>query len=182
MDYYDRLKDYFPEEELKKYAHLRDLLDDQEIYHKEETEDYLLLYGEFRNFIFVDYLLVSGKTRGKGVGSQVIEKLKKKGKAIILEVEEPDPAQPDTKKRIHFYEKNGFQIADQIEYVRETDDGGTLKLDIYYWSPVPLTQQEVMDRMAKACEEVHNFRSMRHYGRIQADPEEVLELKEPAMN
>ncbi|SFT01437.1 GNAT family N-acetyltransferase [Marininema halotolerans] len=182
MEFYNRLKDYFPEEELKKYAHLRDLLTNQDTYHKAETEDYLLLYSEFDTFIFVDYLLVSGKTRGKGVGTKVLNMLKEKNKAIILEVEPPDPSVPDTEKRIRFYKKNGFELADLIQYNRETEDGSALKLDIYFWSSTPLTQEEVMDKMATACDEVHNFRSMLHYGRIQADPEEVLELKEPAIH
>ncbi|SDX23632.1 Acetyltransferase (GNAT) domain-containing protein [Marininema mesophilum] len=179
MDFYTRLKNYFPEEELKKYAHLRDLLNNQDTYYKAENEDYLLLYSEFDTFIFVDYLLVSGKTRGKGVGTQVLDKLKDTGKAIILEVEPPTSSVPDSEKRIRFYEKNGFQLADQIHYNLETEDGEALELDIYYWSPTPLTQEEVMEKMATACDEVHNFRSMLHYGKIRANPEEVLELKEP---
>ena len=41
MNWYNRLNEYFPEEEMKAYGQLRDLIHDQDMYHKEETEDYL---------------------------------------------------------------------------------------------------------------------------------------------
>lgn len=70
MNWYNRLNEYFPEEEMKAYGQLRDLIHDRDMYHKEETEDYLVLYGEFSSFVFVDYLLVKQKVRSKGVGSR----------------------------------------------------------------------------------------------------------------
>ncbi|WP_175577999.1 hypothetical protein [Brevibacillus massiliensis] len=52
-------------------------------------------------------------------------------------------------------------------------------MSIYYWSPEEdLPQEAVLKKMAKACEEIHNFRSKRYYGRIDADPDEVLELSQ----
>ncbi|PTX63334.1 acetyltransferase (GNAT) family protein [Melghirimyces profundicolus] len=177
MDWYHRLNDYFPEEEMKKYAQLRDLIRDQDMYHKEETEDYLVLYGGFSSFVFVDYLLVKKTARGGGVGSRVIQKLKEKGKPILLEVEPADPAVPDTEKRIRFYQKNGFQVANRIRYQRETEDGNTFTLNIHYWSPGPLEQTTIMKMMMEACDKIHNFRSKRYYGRIQADPKKVLKWK-----
>ncbi|SMO92336.1 GNAT family N-acetyltransferase [Melghirimyces algeriensis] len=182
MDWYNRLNDYFPKEEMKKYSHLRDLIQDQDMYHKEETEDYLLLYGEFSSFVFVDYLLVNQKRRGSGVGSKVIRNLKEKRKPILLEVEPADPQVADTQKRIHFYRKNGFQVADQIHYEREADNGETFSLNIHYWTPKPVPQAKIYHMMSKACHHIHNFRSEQHYGRIQADPDEVLELKQPVLS
>lgn len=178
MDWYRRLNDYFPEEEMKQYGQLRDLIRDHDLYYKEETEDYLILYAEFDSFLFVDYLLVKETARGGGVGSRVIQKLKEKGKPILLEVEPVDPNVSDTEKRVRFYAKNGFQIADRVRYQRETDDGDTFDLNIYYWSPRSLSQRAILDMMAKACDKIHNFRSKRYYGRIQADPDKVLEWKE----
>ncbi|MCS1351762.1 N-acetyltransferase [Mechercharimyces sp. CAU 1602] len=181
MNYYDRLNDYFPEQEMKDRDQLSDLIKEKDFYFKDETEDYVLMYAEFSSFLFVDYILVDERARGKGVGSKVIEKLKNKGKTILLEVEPIDKQDEDTKKRIQFYERNGFVKADRIKYQREDDDGNQFDMIIYYWTPVELTQEEVMDKMAKACEEIHNFRTKKYYGRVLADPDEVLELKEPAV-
>ncbi|OYD07083.1 GNAT family N-acetyltransferase [Paludifilum halophilum] len=181
MDWYQRLNEYFPEKEMKKHGQLRDLINEQDHYHKEESEDHLILYGEFPSFLFVDYLLVSPHSRGTGVGSRVIDELKKKKKPILLEVEPIDPKDPDTAKRIHFYEKHGFTQAEQVRYQRKTEDGDTFEMLIYYWTPNKITPKQVLKNMAKACDEIHNYRSMRHYGRIQAKPEDTLELKEPAI-
>jgi GNAT superfamily N-acetyltransferase len=177
VDWYDRLNEYFPEEEMKHPGQMRDLIEEKDAYHKKETEDYILMYGEFSSFIFVDYLLVSAHTRGKGTGSKVLRYLKQKGKTILLEVEPIDEHDENTCKRVRFYEKNGFIKADQIVYQRETDDGDVLDMDIFYWSQENISQEEVMKKMATACEEIHNFRSKKYYGRIKADPEEVLEMK-----
>jgi GNAT superfamily N-acetyltransferase len=182
VNWYNRLNEYFPEEEMKAYGQLRDLIHDQDMYHKEETEDYLILYGEFSSFVFVDYLLVKQKVRGKGVGSRVIQKLKAKGKPILLEVEPVDPEVADTQKRVRFYRRNGFKLADRVHYERETEDGDTFTLNIHYWSPKPIGQKTIMNMMAQACDKIHNFRSKQHYGRLQADPDKVLELKDPVLN
>lgn len=178
MNWYNRLHDYFPEEEMKAYGQLRDLINDQDMYHKEETEDYLVLYGEFSSFVFVDYLLVKQSARGTGVGSRVIQKLKEKGKPILLEVEPIDPQVADTKKRVRFYHRNGFKVAEQVRYERETEEGETFTLNIHYWSPQPLSQKAIMDMMTQACHKIHNFRSQHYYGRIQVDPDKMLEWKE----
>ncbi|MFP3422487.1 N-acetyltransferase, partial [Bacillus sp. SIMBA_161] len=87
---YDRLTEYFPEHEMKKMGQMQALINEKDIYHKVETDDFLLLYAEFPTFIFIDYLLVDSATRGKGMGTSIINKLKAKGKDILLEVEPVD--------------------------------------------------------------------------------------------
>jgi ribosomal protein S18 acetylase RimI-like enzyme len=107
----------------------------------------------------------------------VLNRLKQKGKAILLEVEPIDREDEDTVKRVNFYRKNGFRKADRIQYRREGQGGKTYEMSIYYWSPEgDLPQEAVLEKMAKACEEIHNFRSKRYCGRVAADPDEVLEL------
>lgn len=177
MKWYERLNEYFPEHEMKDPRQLSDLIENQDLYHKEETEDYIVLYAEFPTFLFIDYLLVNPQARGKGTGSKVIDRFKEKGKTIILEVEPADLEEKDSQKRILFYRKNGFLQADHIQYRREDENGEIRELNIFYWSPEDLPQKEIMDKMAKACEEIHNFRSGKYYGRKVADPEEVLRLK-----
>lgn len=175
MQWYERLNDYFPEHEMKHIGQFHALIEDKDVYHKEETEDYLLLYAEFPTFLFIDYLLIHPDTRGKGVGTKVLNQLKQKGKTILLEVEPVDREDEETVKRANFYLKNGFEKADRIQYRREDDQGEPYEMKVYYWSPEKNEPQErILDKMAKACEEIHNFRSHRFYGREVANPDEVL--------
>ena len=179
MEWYERLNEYFPEHEMKDPRQLQALIEDKDVYHKEETDQYLLLYAEFPTFIFIDYLLIKPERRGKGVGTKVLNQLKQKGKDIILEVEPIDRDDEDTLRRVNFYRKNGFVKADRIQYEREDQSGEPYEMKIYYWTPKETLPQElVLEKMAKACREIHNFRSKRYYGRVVADPEEVLTLKQ----
>ncbi len=175
LDWYDRLAAYFPDEELKARAQIRDLLSHHEAYQKKETEDYLLLYANFPDFIFIDYLLVSPRTRGRGVGSHVIEMLKSYGKRLIAELEPVTANRPETEKRVRFYEKHGFQLAEHIAYTRYDDQSKPNSMDIFYWSPSPIAERVALKDMFMVCEELHNFRALKYYGREVANPDEVLE-------
>lgn len=178
MNWYEKLNDYFPEQEMKKKEHLNDLIEDQEVYHKEETEDYIVLYAEFPNFIFIDYILVTSNSRGKGIGTQVLDRFKAKGKMILLETEPPDIEDIDTEKRLKFYLRNGFLEADRIQYERKDDAGELFSMNILYWPAKEISQENIMDRMAEACREVHNYRSKHYYGREVANPDKVLQLND----
>ncbi|MBD2846914.1 GNAT family N-acetyltransferase [Paenibacillus sp. IB182496] len=177
MDWYDKLSDYFPEHEMKNPQHLKDLIADKDIYHKEENSEYITLYAEFPSFVFIDYLLVTSKQRGKGIGTRVLDGFKAKGKLVLLEAEPKDPDNDDAQRRLNFYARNGFKQADQIVYERENDEGESFRMHILYWAPAALPQEEILTKMAMACKEIHNYRSKRYYGRVLADPEEVLRLK-----
>jgi GNAT superfamily N-acetyltransferase len=174
VHWYEKLAEYFPEHELKDKDHMRDLLDHHQAYRKWETDDFLVTYAEFPNFIFIDYFLVNPNTRGKGVGSKVLNAFKRRGKTIILEVEPPDTEGEDAERRIRFYEKNGFRKAEHIEYTRSDEDGTPYTMDVYYWAPNEVDEQTVLHKMATVCREIHNFRAFKHYGRLVADPEDVL--------
>lgn len=52
-----------------------------DIYHKDESNKHVLMYVETEDFVFVDYLFVSGSARGEGLGKKLIEQLKKKEQA-----------------------------------------------------------------------------------------------------
>ncbi|QSO48957.1 GNAT family N-acetyltransferase [Alicyclobacillus mengziensis] len=175
MTFYDRLSNYFPDHELKHEGQMNELIDDHEAYKVHEDEDFVVTYADFPDFIFIDYLLVSPKTRGKGTGTKVLDTFKKRGKTIILEVEPPDADDTDTLKRIRFYEKNGFQRAEHIEYTRSDDDGTPHTMDVYYWSPDDVSQRSILKQMATVCREIHNFEAMKYYGRLIAEPDEVLD-------
>jgi GNAT superfamily N-acetyltransferase len=174
VTYYDRLSDYFPDHEMKHEGQMADLVRHHEAYKVHEEQDFVVTYADFPDFIFIDYLLVSSSTRGKGTGSKVLNAFKNRGKTIILEVEPPDTEDKDNVGRIRFYEKNGFQRAEHIEYTRSDDDGSPHTMDIYYWSPDEVSEQAILKQMATVCREIHNFRALKYYGRLVAAPDEVL--------
>lgn len=175
--YYRRLNDYFPEQELKHPGQLEDLVEEQPLYHKLETSDYLILYAEFPDFLFVDYLLVNQKKRGQGIGSKVMARLKSLKKPIVLEVEPADPTVPDTILRRKFYRRHGFQEAESVMYQRRDEANQSFEMDILYFAPnETLDDAQVLEMMASVCKHVHNYRAGDYYDRIPADPNTVLWL------
>ena len=91
MNWYEKLNQYFPVEEMKSREHMELLLKERgDIYHKDEGEHHVLMYVELDNFIFIDYLFVSKDARGMGLGHKLLYKMKEKGKPIILEVQPVD--------------------------------------------------------------------------------------------
>lgn len=175
MEWYSKLSSYFPEQEMKHRGQMEELLESDIPYHKVETDEYVVMYADFPSFVFIDYLIVTSNQRGGGLGSKLIRAFQKKGKTIILEVEPADKEDPDTVKRVRFYEKNGFQKAEHILYTRTDDDGEEFSMDVYYWSPDEIHEREVMRNMATICREIHNFKAHKYYGRVIADPSEVLD-------
>ncbi|MGO4106591.1 GNAT family N-acetyltransferase [Paenibacillus sp. YAF4_2] len=178
MQWYEKLHDYFPEHEMKDPHQLVDLLEEKDdVYHIKETDNYIILYAEFTNFIFIDYLLVTPHSRSRGIGTKVLSTLKQKGKMILLEAEPDDPDYEDTRKRLAFYKKNGFKKAERIRYAPEDLEGHEYPMHVMYWSPVELEEEIIMGRMEKACKEIHNFKSKQYYGKILVDPDTALKLK-----
>lgn len=100
---YPALREYFPANEMKSKEHFDKLLFDKGAYYKiKEGPDYVLVYFEKEDFVFVDFMLVHSGDRSKGIGNKVINWLKQKNKPIILEVEPISVADPDTGKRVRF--------------------------------------------------------------------------------
>ncbi|GGO07083.1 GNAT family N-acetyltransferase [Saccharibacillus kuerlensis] len=180
--WFDRLGEYFPIQEMKSLPHMKALLADKpEQYRVAEAKEYVTVYLEKDSFIFVDFMLVSPGQRSSGVGSRVIEDMKSKGKPIVLEVEPETPDDPDTGKRIRFYEKLGFRRVESIRYVRTHVVTGMLNImDVYCWSPKPVTDEWVYERMKESYEQVHAYRSEEYYGKFPQPVDEVLSLTLPS--
>ncbi|MGG3466078.1 GNAT family N-acetyltransferase [Neobacillus pocheonensis] len=180
-DWYSRLTEYFPEKEMKSKRHFELLFQEKQgIYQLLEGPDYVVVYFEKADYLFIDFIIVFGSNRGKGRGSVILNELKQKGKAIILEVEPATPRDPDSEKRIRFYEKNGFLKMDGIGYERIHVVTKELnKMDIFCWSPVHTPEHWVYDRIKDTYVEVHAFKVSELYGCNPQHVSEVLWLKEP---
>lgn len=179
--WYKALEKYFPANEMKSKEHFHVLLEEKQTAYKiEEGPDHVLVYFEKEDFLFVDFMLVHSQNRSKGVGSTVINQLKLKNKPIILEVEPASLADPDTEKRIRFYEKVGFRHMDSIKYTRIHPVTKELnEMELYYWSPVSLSEEWAIEKMTVVYEEVHSYHSYNLYGTPPQEIHEVLKVKEP---
>src|SRR5699024_6439354 len=151
MNWYEKSSEYFPVEEMKSKRHMDILLKEKgEVYYKDEGPYHVRMFAEFDTFVFIDYLWVSAKARGQGIGHKLIEKLKAKNKRIILEVEPIDYEDSDTEKRLRFYKREGFSHAQSIGYNRRslaTDE--ETPLEILYWSPYDESEDVIYDQMKK---------------------------------
>ncbi|WP_138416430.1 GNAT family N-acetyltransferase [Aquibacillus sediminis] len=176
MNWYEKLNEYFPIEEMKSKEHMEMLLKEKgDVYHKDEGPNHVLMYAEFETFIFIDYVFVSNAARGQGLGSQLIEKLKKKNKPIILEVEPFDYKDSDSQKRLRFYQREGFQHAQSIGYSRRSlATNEESPLEILYWSPNDEGEETIYKQMKKMYEDIHTYKDEEIYGKPYQPVDEVL--------
>lgn len=176
LNWFDKLQAYFPIEEMKSKEHMELLLVEKgDVYYKDEGPDHVLMYAEFTEFIFIDYLYVSPDSRGKGIGHQLIEKLKKRQKPIILEVEPVDYKQSDSLKRLNFYQRESFKHAKSIGYNRRSlATNEDSRLEILYWSPANQNEEEIYQQMRQMYQDIHTYKDEHLYGRSYQTVEEVL--------
>jgi GNAT superfamily N-acetyltransferase len=176
MNWYEKLNQYFPVEEMKTEEHMKVLLKERaDIYHKDEGENHVLMYVELDEFIFIDYLFVSKNARGQGLGHKLIEKLKKREKPIILEVEPVNYEDSDTAKRLHFYKREGFHHAVSIGYRRRSLATNEInELEILYWSPTDQDEDAIYEGMRRTYEMIHTYKDEQFYGESYQGVDEVL--------
>lgn len=176
MNWYEKLQQYFPIEEMKSQEHMELLLKEKgDVYHKDEGPYHVMMYAEFPSFIFIDYLYVSKESRGQGLGHQLIEKLKQRKKPIILEVEPLDYTDSDSSKRLRFYRREGFEHAQSIGYTRKslaTHENNTL--EILFWSPEEANEEAIYEQMKEMYEDIHTYKDKEVYGEAYQSVDEAI--------
>ncbi|GAF66873.1 GNAT family N-acetyltransferase [Alkalihalobacillus trypoxylicola] len=180
MNWYEKLNQYFPIEEMKSKEHLDLLLKEKaEIYYKDEGQNHVMMYVETDDFIFVDYLFVSKEARGQGLGKKLLNQLKSKKKPIILEVEPVDYSDTDTEKRQNFYNREGFTHAKSIGYKRRSLATNEVnELEILYWAPDNESEKVIYDQMKQTYEMIHTYKDELIYGTAYESVDEVLTFEE----
>ena len=180
MNWYEKLNQYFPVVEMKSKEHMEALLKERSnIYHKDEGPNHIIMYVEFDHFIFIDYLLVTREARGQGLGHKLLDRLKEKGKPIILEVEPVNYEDSDTEKRLHFYQREGFQHAQSIGYNRRSLATKEMNaLEILYWAPENESEEVIYEAMKKTYNLIHTYKDQHFYGESYQPVDEVLTFNE----
>jgi GNAT superfamily N-acetyltransferase len=165
---------------MKSKEHMELLLEDKgDIYHKDEGKYHVMMYAELSNFIFIDYVFVSKDARGQGIGHKLLNKLKEKGKPIILEVEPIDYEDSDTEKRRRFYDREGFKLAESIGYRRRSLATNEInEMEILYWAPNNESEEIVYEAMRKTYEEIHTYKDRELYGESYQNVDDVLTFDE----
>ncbi|MCM1021548.1 MAG: GNAT family N-acetyltransferase [Muribaculum sp.] len=84
----------------------------------------MFTYWDFDRFIYCEHFAISPLVRGKGIGAEVLKQIQQSAaKPLVLEVELPHNY--DSKRRIQFYQRNGFVLWDKSKYIqppyRKTD-------------------------------------------------------------
>lgn len=180
MNWYEKLSQYFPIEEMKSKEHMDILLKEKkDVYKKEEGQHHVMMYVETDDFLFIDYLFVSKDARGSGLGKKLLTALKEKKKPIILEVEPIDYDDSDTEKRMRFYSREGFTHAESIGYSRRSLATGEMtELEILYWSPENDSEESIYQKMCHTYENIHTYKDKEIYGESYQKVDEVLSYED----
>lgn len=148
---YEIMEKSFPPDERRTYEEQKSLLDrpDYHIYIPESGDDLNVIQGfialwQFEEISFIEHLAVDNRLRNAGLGTGMLEDIRKilSGK-ICLEVELPNTE--IAKRRIAFYQRNGFSYND-YPYMQPAITKGR--------NPIPL---RIMTTGERLCEEEFNY-------------------------
>jgi ribosomal protein S18 acetylase RimI-like enzyme len=100
----------------------------------------LLTYWDFDRFVYVEHLAVAAALRSQGYGSQMLSALKAEvgERPIVLEVERPEDEV--ARRRIAFYERNGFRRWTERAYRQPPYRKGDAPIDMWLMACGPLPE------------------------------------------
>lgn len=111
---YEIMEKSFPSDEIRLHNEQKELFDEARyfVYAEYETDAYIagfIAAWEFDDFVFIEHFAVSPEKRNGGLGAKILNEFTDMtDKRVCLEVEPPkDDMQ---RRRISFYERNGFYL------------------------------------------------------------------------
>lgn len=93
-----------------------------------ENIGYLIIW-ELSNYVFVEHFEVFSEFRNQKLGSHITNYLFKNYPRIILEIE-PESLNDDSKRRFSFYQRNGFNLIDEM-YIQPSYGEGKKSLKLW---------------------------------------------------
>ena len=115
----------FPPNERREFDELKKQIDNDEcnvnlIFVDEKIAGFIIFWN-FNDFVFLEHFAIEPELRGHGTGEKTLAKIKALyQKTIILETE--PPADEMIRRRIRFYERNGFHLIER-HYLQPSYDG-----------------------------------------------------------
>ena len=86
---------------------------------RRELKDFLasLSYWTFEGYTYIEHFAVVPEHRGKRIGALMLNHLfKEVSPNVLIEVEKPEGE--EQKRRIKFYERNGFRVREEFDYTQ----------------------------------------------------------------
>ena len=131
---YGIMEKSFPPDEMRPYSEQRELLQNEKYKVFAATDDEsdkmtaFVATWQFEDILFVEHLATDPSLRGQGIGAKMLEYLTLcESRTICLEAEPPES--DITRRRIGFYNRNGFYL-NEYPYIQPPISNGR--------NPVPL--------------------------------------------
>jgi ribosomal protein S18 acetylase RimI-like enzyme len=140
----------FPEDERRDWEEFIALFSNAKVkiisvLHESKNIGYLILW-ELSNYTFVEHFEVFAEYRNQKLGSYITNYLFENYPRIILEIE-PDHLGDDAKRRYAFYQRNGFNLIDEM-YVQPSYGKDKKSLDLWLLANyTPENLQDVKDEI-----------------------------------
>lgn len=119
-------------------------------------EDYLgfMTYWTFRGYVYIEHFAVSPEHRGRNVGTKMLNHLfKTVSPDVLIEVEEP--TDDEKRRRIAFYERNGFRARGDIKYTQPPYSPGQKGLPMLLMTHGDVNLHDMRD-ISEMLAEVYN--------------------------
>ena len=147
--FYKLLAESFPPSEIRSYEGQKNLLelDEYEIYVLKKDDELLAFFAEWANedFRFVEHLAVNPSYRSQGLGSKTLKAYHEQDdRPVILEVE--TPKDEVSKKRIKFYEKNGYYLSN-FQYMQPIINKGYDTVELVLMTYPKLLDSETLKQV-----------------------------------
>lgn len=84
-----------------------------------DGEDFLgfISYWTFEGYVYIEHFAVVPENRGRNIGHKLLNHvIREVSPNVLLEVELPTT--DEAKRRIKFYERNGFRTREEIKYIQ----------------------------------------------------------------
>ncbi len=157
---FDLMVEAFPVDERRTFDEQKELLSNPifEIFvckddDEGEIKGFISIY-RFEKFTFIEHFAVNPKYRNLGLGRDILSNLTARFGKLLLEVEVPETEQ--AKRRIGFYERNGFYLSD-YPYIQPPISKGTSAIPLLLMTTGgKLSQKEHNEAKATLYKNVYN--------------------------